>query len=40
VANRELGARRYAERIYDCLVELVEQGRRERQMEGPALKVA
>jgi glycosyltransferase involved in cell wall biosynthesis len=40
LANPELGARRYAERVYDCLVELAEQGRRDRQMQGAASKVA
>jgi glycosyltransferase involved in cell wall biosynthesis len=40
LANPELGTRRYAERIYDCLVELAEQGRRERQLDGPTCKVA
>jgi DNA-binding TFAR19-related protein (PDSD5 family) len=40
LANLELGARRYAERVYDALVELAEQGRRDRQMEGAASKVA
>jgi len=40
MTNPELGTRHYAERIYDCLVELAEQGRRERQMQGAASKVA
>jgi glycosyltransferase involved in cell wall biosynthesis len=30
LANAEFGYRRYAERLYDCLVELAEQGRRQR----------
>lgn len=30
LANPELGYRRYAERVYDCLIELAEQGRKER----------
>src|SRR5262249_5030946 len=30
LANPELRTRRYAERVYDCLVELAEEGRREK----------
>jgi glycosyltransferase involved in cell wall biosynthesis len=30
LSDPELGLRRYAERVYDCLVELAEQGRRRR----------
>jgi glycosyltransferase involved in cell wall biosynthesis len=40
LADPELGTRRYAERVYDYLVELAEQGRRERQMLGAISKVA
>jgi glycosyltransferase involved in cell wall biosynthesis len=34
LANPELSYRRYAERIYDCLVELAELGRKERNARG------
>jgi hypothetical protein len=40
LADTELSTRRYAERIYDCLVELAEEGRRLRLSEPARSKSA